>query len=98
MRQITFISIKIFNKKIPVKITQHQYFFTKTEKIIYDKNKLEELLYNDIKNQVDSFDLISANEIKRDIVYTEAGILMKIEYACEENIAKEDIILINTEN
>lgn len=98
INSIKMKNIKIFNKKIPVKITQQQYIFTKTEKITYDKNKLEELLYNDIKNQVNSFDLISANEIKRDIVYTEAGILMKIEYACEENIAKEDIILINTEN
>ena len=88
----------MFNKKLPIKITKQEYVFTETEKITYDKNKLEELLYQDIKNQVDGFNFISAKEENRDIVYTESGILMKIEYICEENIAQRDIILLNSKN
>ena len=92
------IDIKMFNKKLPIKITKQEYVFTETEKITYDKNKLEELLYQDIKKQVDGFNFISAKEENRDIVYTESGILMKIEYICEENIAQRDIILLNSKN
>lgn len=92
------IDIKMFNKKLPIKITKQEYVFTETEKITFDKNKLEELLYQDIKKQVDGFNFISVKEENRDIVYTESGILMKIEYICEENIAQKDIILLNSKN
>ena len=64
----------------------------------HDKAVLEEMLYNDIKNQVEEFDFISVSEGEKEFTYTDKGILLKIVYKCEENIAVQDKILLDTEN
>ena len=33
---------------------------------------------------------LKIEEAKREVINTESGILLKIEYSCEENIAKQD--------
>ena len=72
--------------------------FCKKKDVNYDKAVLEEMLYNDIKNQVEEFDFISVSEGEKEFTYTDKGILLKIVYKCEENIAVQDKILLDTEN
>lgn len=91
-------NLKLFDNPIPIKIACEEYKLTEESTIIYDKKTLEEMLYNDIKKQVESFNFLSAVEGEREIIYTERGILLKIPYTCEENIAFQSEILVNTIN
>ena len=91
-------NLKLFNKRIPVKIAEEKYYFTKVQEIKYDAATLEKKLYNDIKKHVEDYEFISAEETDREIINTEMGMLMKITYNCEENISVQDKILLNTEN
>lgn len=91
-------NLKLFNKRIPVKIAEEKYYFTKVQEIKYDATTLEQKLYNDIKKQVEDYVFISAQEADREIINTQEGMLLKITYNCEENIAVQDKILLNTEN
>ena len=68
------------------------------QEIKYDATTLEQKLYNDIKKQVEDYVFISAQEADREIINTQEGMLLKITYNCEENIAVQDKILLNTEN
>lgn len=88
----------LFNKKIPIKIFTQEYNFLHKENIIYSAEKLEEKLYLDIQKQVDKFDFINIKEISRESVFTDRGLLLKITYSCEENIAVQDEILLSKVN
>lgn len=90
--------LKLFSKKVPIKIACEQYSITQKTPVNYEKSTLEEILYNDIKKQVDSFSFINATEADREVICTEQGMLMKITYICEENIAVQDEILLSKEN
>ena len=92
------IELKFFDNKIPIKIACEEYQLIKTKTITYDPATLEAMLYQDIKNQVANFNFLSALEGVREVVYTERGILLKIPYVCEENIAQQSEILLNTVN
>ena len=52
------------------------------------------MLYKDIQKQVKNFDFISCKEDNKEFIYTDKGILLKITYICEENIALQDKILL----
>ncbi len=93
-----FKNLKLFNKKIPIKIACEQYYILKKETVTYDENELDKILSQDIKNQVKKFDFINAVAGEKEVVTTEKGILLKITYYCEENIAVQDKILLNTQN
>ena len=45
--------------------------------------------------QVENFNFINSYETSRELVTTDKGLLLKINYICEENIAVQDDILIN---
>lgn len=90
--------ITLFDKKIPLKIAYEEYNITESKKITYDRNALEKILYNEIKKQVADFNFINAVETEREVITTDKGILLKIVYTCEENIAFEDKILLSKEN
>ncbi len=91
-------NLKLFDKKIPIKIACEQYDILQNASVTYERAQLEKMLYNDIKNQVDNLNFISAQEQTREVVTTDIGILLKITYICEENIAVQDEILLNKEN
>lgn len=91
-------NLKLFGKEIPIKIACEKYSLTHKETVNYDKETLEEMLYEDVKKQVEESGLISSEEVDREVTYTENGILLKITYNCEENIAVQDKILLDTEN
>ncbi|MBQ8740191.1 MAG: sporulation protein YqfD, partial [Clostridia bacterium] len=91
-------NLTLFNKKIPIKIACEKFDILQKTTVTYDKAILEDMLYKDIKNQVEKFDFISATEGQKDLTYTDKGILLKITYNCEENIAIQDKILLDTEN
>lgn len=91
-------NMKVFNKKIPIKIACEKYKITEKMNVMYDKSTLEEILYNDIKKQVEKFNFINCVEDAREIIYTDKGILLNIAYICEENIAIQDKILLGTIN
>ncbi|MBR5473435.1 MAG: hypothetical protein IKU82_05560, partial [Clostridia bacterium] len=85
-----------FNKKIPINIACEQYKITNKKSVTYQSNALEEMLYNEIKKQVKSHNFISALETQKVIINTPKGIILKITYDCEENIAIQDEILMDT--
>ena len=64
----------------------------------YNKDELKEILLNEINTQVDDFGFISITECEREFVETEKGILLKITYKCEENVAVQENILLSKEN
>ncbi len=94
----TVKNLKLFQKKIPVKIIKENYNITRQESINYTKQTLEKMLYKDIKKQVDDFEFKSYEESDKEIIYTDKGILIKITYICEENIAVQNNILLSTKN
>lgn len=91
-------TLTLFDKKIPIKIACEKYDILQEKTVTYDKVLLEEMLYNNIKNQVEDFDFINAVEGEKEIITTDKGILIKITYYCEENIAVQDKILLDTQN
>ena len=90
--------LKLFNKKIPIKIFCQKYNILQKENVSYTSAQLEEKLYLDIQKQVDNFDFINFKEKARESVFTDKGLLLKITYTCEENIALQDTILLSKEN
>lgn len=91
-------TLKLFNKKIPIKIAKEKFYFTQKDKVEYSAEMLEKMLYDDITNQVKESNLISAVESGRELICSDDGILLKITYDCEENIAVQDKIILDTEN
>ncbi|MDO4608385.1 MAG: sporulation protein YqfD [Clostridia bacterium] len=91
-------TLRIFNKKIPIKTATERYEILTKKIVKYDDKGLENALFNDIKKQVNSFKFISSKEVNREVIKSKQGMLLKVEYLCEENIATEDKILLNTEN
>ncbi len=91
-------NLTLFDKKIPIKIACEQYDILQKTTVTYDKTKLEEMLYNDIKKQVEKFEFVRFEEGEKEVVTTDNGILLKITYNCEENIAVQDNILLDTQN
>lgn len=91
-------NLKVFNKKIPIKIACENYNITEKINITYDKALLEEMLYREIKKQVEKFDFINCAQEESEVIYTDSGILLKVSYICEENIAVQDKILLDTVN
>lgn len=91
-------NLTLFNKRIPVKITCEQYDILQKSTIIYNEEKLEEILYADIKNQIKKQEFISTEEGEKELIKTDNGILLKITYNCVANIAVQDKILFDTTN
>ncbi len=91
-------NLTLFDKEIPIKIACEKYEICKGTTVIYEKSVLEEMLYTDIKKQVKGFEFLNATEGEKEFTYTDKGILLKITYICEENIAVQDKILLDTEN
>ncbi len=96
-----FCSVKnlcLFNKKLPIKIAKEQYKILEKTTMTYDEKELEQKLENNIKNQIEDFNLIKYKSIDKEINYTKTGMLLKITYICEENIAEQNKILLSKEN
>lgn len=91
-------TLELFGNKIPIKIAEEKYIITEQKDITYDKEALLEILYRDIQQQTKNFEFKSAEEVDREIVETDKGILLKITYNCVENIARQDEILLSKEN
>lgn len=90
--------LTLFDNKIPIKIACEKYEILQESTVIYDKETLKEILYSDINRQVSDFNFINIIEIKNEILETEKGMLLNVTYSCEENIALQDKILLNTQN
>lgn len=91
-------NLKLFGKKIPIKTATEHFEILKQKTVKYDSSALEKLLLDDIEMQVEKIDFISINETSKEVITTDKGMLLKIEYLCEENIAVQDKILLHTEN
>lgn len=91
-------NLELFGNRIPIKTAIEKYDFTEEKDITYNETELEKLLLEDIENQLDDSNLLSANEASRERIITDDGMLIKITYNCEENIAVQDKILLSTEN
>ena len=88
--------LELFKKKIPIRILCEKFIITKNKNIKYTDDELIEILHKDFKNQVEKFNFINAKEGESEVIATDKGILLKIEYLCEENIAVQDKILLNS--
>ena len=91
-------SIKVFNRKTPIKIACEKYEIVAETIKEYNCETLEEKLYNDIKKQLKKYNFLSIEELERECITTDKGMLLKITYICEENIAVQDEILISKVN
>ncbi len=91
-------NLKLFDKKIPIKVGAEKYEITQKLDVCYDEVTLEKILREDIEKQVKNMDLISAKEYEKEVVKTDKGILLKISFNCEENIAVQDKILLSKVN
>lgn len=87
--------LTLFGSRIPIKIACEDYIITEKLKVRYDENTLQRLLFDDIKKQTDAFDFIDIVERDKELIHTDTGILLKITYICQENIAVEDEILLS---
>lgn len=97
-RNVNVNNLTLFNKKIPIKIGCENFEFLRETTVTYNKETLENLLYNDIKKQLKIFNFISATEVKKEIIESEKGILLNVTYNCEENIVLQDEILFDSQN
>lgn len=86
------------NKRIPISIATEKYELLSNKMVEYTYEQLYEILFQDIENQVKSDKLISYKETNRNAVSTEKGILLTVTYSCEENIALQNEILLDTQN
>lgn len=94
----TIKNFEMFGEKIPIKIAKEQYNLIQSTKKRLNKSELEEKLHSDIKNQLNNFNFINVSQIDKEVVYTDKGMLLKITYVCEENIAQQSKILLSKEN
>ena len=87
--------LKFMHKNIPIKISREEYRFTENINVKYNEDVLIDNLYKEIQKQINEFDFISITETNREIIKNHKGILMKITYDCEENIALKEKILFS---
>lgn len=90
--------LSVFNKRIPLSIATQKYIMLQQEKISYDKETLQNILCEEIQKQVLGFNFINSVEKSTEIISTETGLLLKITYLCEENIAQQNAILLGKPN
>lgn len=92
--EIQIKDLKLFGNKIPIKIANEKYILTKVTTRNYTCEDLEGILLKKIENQVEKFDFLTVEEISKEIINTDKGMLLKITYKCTENIAKSEEILL----
>ena len=90
--------LKLFGKNIPIRIAKEKYRFFEFKNVEYDNKELENLLQNNIEKQLKECKVINSKILDKKIENSDEGITMTVEYLCEENIAVQDKILLNTEN
>ncbi len=91
-------NLKILGKSIPINFACEEYKIKQKLISSYSNDELVKILHNEIKKQVDEFKFISVVECDSQLVETNKGLLLKITYKCEENIAIQDTILLSKEN
>ncbi|MBQ6885104.1 MAG: sporulation protein YqfD [Clostridia bacterium] len=91
-------NLKLFGNRLPISVACEEYKIKENLIYKYNKDELKEILLNEINTQVDDFGFISITECEREFVETEKGILLKITYKCEENVAVQENILLSKEN
>lgn len=91
-------NLKLFDKNIPLRIATERITQIAEKNVTYDEAALTEILYSDIQKQIQELNPIKFEEYNREVIPTDSGILLKITYKCEENIATQEKILLSTEN
>lgn len=86
------------NKRVPISIATEKYELLSKNRVEYTDEELYETLTQDIINQVKSDKLISYEKSSENTVSTANGILLTVTYVCEENVALQNEILLDTQN
>ncbi len=90
--------LKFLGKRIPIRIAVEKYRIINKNTVEYDAVSLEKILYEVIKKEVKNHNFIKAEETNRETITSKEGMVLIIEYNCEENIAVQERILLDTGN
>lgn len=89
---------KILGKKLPIALTEKTYNYKDIIDVSYTKEELSEMLYKKIEKRIKKEGIKEYRIEKKEINEIDGGIECKILINSDENIAKQDILLINSGN
>lgn len=89
---------EILGKKLPISITKKIYRFKDKTDIEYTKEELSEILYMKIEKEIEKEGIKEYSIENKEIREIDGGIECKVLINSDENIAKQDILLINSGN
>ena len=90
--------MEILGKKLPISITKKIYRFKNKTDIEYTKEELSEILYKKIEKEIEREGIKEYSIESKEIREIDGGIECKVLINSDENIAKQDILLINSGN
>lgn len=90
--------LTLFRQRLPVSIITKICELKEYKTMEYSREKLISLLENDIQKQADKSNLKIISEYDSEISESESEIYIEKTYICEENIAMEEAIIVNTIN
>ncbi len=96
--EATATSLKLWGKKMPIGFITKNYRMQTTENITRDKEKLKNILNKEIINELKSSKAEDFIKISENTIEEEKGLSVCAVYALTQDIAQEDIILIDTKN
>ncbi len=89
------VNLKLFNKKIPIKLYNKEFYFTEKVKITYSEKEITQMLEKRMLNEIKALDLESYTVENKEFINDENGITLNVKIKAYENIAKSEVILIN---
>lgn len=90
--------LKLFGREIPIRLTVKTFELTEEKEVVYTEKQLLDILEKDIENQINQAECGKITLKNSAVTPTEGGLKLEKIVNCEENIAKEEILLINTIN
>ena len=88
------VNLKLFNKKIPIKLYNKEFYFTEKVKITYSEQEIAQILEKRMLNEIKALDLESYTVENKEFITDENGITLNVKIKSYENIAKSEVILI----
>lgn len=87
--------IEILGKRVPIKFVSKKCTIIEEKTVTYTADELEKILYEKIADIAANSDFIEYSEIDKNIRNTEKGIEVEVLFSCVEDIAIEDLILLD---
>ena len=90
--------LSLFGKNLPIGIISIKYKDTYKKKISNTKDELVKILNKRIENKITNDNIKPLTTLKDDVIISEKGVTVYKEILCEEEIGKEEEIVLNTAN